>query len=59
MIIKILKKLLFSILIIYSLDLIIRGFNIIIPINYFTILTTAILGLPGLITLTISFIFLI
>ena len=57
--IKLLKKVLFSIVVIYSLDLILRGFNIVVPINYYTILIVTILGFPGLIMLALSFFFLL
>ena len=58
-IIKVIKKIIFAILIIYSLDLILKSFNIIVPLNYYTILIVAVLGFPGLIMLALSFFFLL
>ncbi|NLL02344.1 MAG: hypothetical protein GX265_04935 [Mollicutes bacterium] len=59
MIIKIVKKVIFAIVIIYSLDLIIKNFDIFVPLNLITISIVSILGFPGLITLALSFFFLI
>ena len=59
MIIKILKKVIFSILIIYGLDVLLSGFNIFIPLNIYTIGTVFLLGFPGLIMLALSFFFLL
>lgn len=53
------KKTIFAFLIIYGLDLILKGFNINVPLNYYTIVTVGLLGFPGLIMLALSFIFLI
>lgn len=57
--IKIIKKIIFAFIAIYSLDLILKGFNIIIPINYYTLIIVAILGFPGLIMLALTFFFLL
>ena len=59
MITRFVKKILFAILLIYGFDLIMQGFNIIIPINYFNIIVIVLLGFPGLIALAISFFFFI
>lgn len=59
MIIKIIKKIIFAIIIIYSLDLIIKNFNIFVPLNLITISIVSILGFPGLVSLALSFFFLI
>lgn len=59
MILRIIKKTIFAFLIIYGLDLILKGFNINVPLNYYTIVTVGLLGFPGLIMLALSFIFLI
>lgn len=56
---KIIKKIVFAIVIIYSLDIVLRGFNITVPLNIFTIITVALLGFPGLIMLALSFFFLL
>ena len=59
MILKIIKKIIYALLAIYSLDLIVKGFGIIVPINYYTVIAVAILGFPGLIMLALSFFFLL
>ena len=59
MLMKIVKRLVYTLLIIYSLDLILKGFDVIVPINLFTIGIVAILGFPGLIMLALSFFFLL
>lgn len=59
MITKILKKTMFAFLIIYGLDLILGSFNIIVPINYYTVAIVTALGFPGLVTLALSFFFLL
>jgi hypothetical protein len=59
MILKIIKKMVYALVIIYSLDLIFKGFGITVPINYYTVGIVAILGFPGLIMLALSFFFLL
>ena len=59
MILRILKKIIFSILIIYSFDLLIKSLGVFVPLNLWTISTVTILGFPGLVTLALSFFFLI
>jgi hypothetical protein len=59
MLIRVLKRLVFTFMIIYGLDLILKGFNIFIPINYYSLITVGLLGFPGLIMLTLSFFFLL
>ena len=59
MIFKILKKISFAVVIIYSLDLLIKNLGIFVPLNILTITTVSILGFPGLVTLALSFFFLI
>ena len=59
MITRFVKKIVFSILLIYGFDLIMQGFNILIPINYFNILVIIMLGFPGLIAMAISFFYFI
>lgn len=53
---RMLKNIVFSTLTIYSLNLILIKLNIIIPINYFSIIIVSLLGFPGLI-MYISLIF--
>lgn len=59
MIIKVIKKILFAFLAIYSIDLLLKGFNIFVPINFYTIITVMILGFPGLIMISLAFFFLL
>lgn len=59
MILKIIKKLVFAIVIIYGLDLLIQNLGVFVPLNLVTISLVSILGFPGLITLALSFFFLI
>ncbi|MDD4705777.1 MAG: pro-sigmaK processing inhibitor BofA family protein [Bacilli bacterium] len=59
MIFKIIKRIVFAIVIIYSLDLFIRNLGIFIPLNIYTVSSVSLLGFPGLITLALSFFFLL
>ena len=59
MILKIVKKICFALVVIYSLNLLIMNLDIFVPINYFTIVMVSVLGFPGLITLALSFFFLL
>ena len=53
---KLIKKILFAVFLLYSFNLISVNFNIIILINFITVLLVALLDLPGMITLLISMI---
>ena len=53
------KRVTFAFLIIYGLDLLLKGFNIFVPINYYTVIIVTLLGFPGLILLALSFFFLL
>ena len=55
MIFKILKKIIFAIVIIYSLDLLIKNIGMLVPLNILTISIVSFLGFPGLITLAFLF----
>ncbi|MDO5002623.1 MAG: pro-sigmaK processing inhibitor BofA family protein [bacterium] len=48
---EILKKVVLSFVILYSYNLIAVNFNMIIPINLFTVLIVSILGAPALLAL--------
>ena len=48
---KIIKRVVFAILLLYSLDLFLSLANIVIPINLISITLVALLGIPGLLTL--------
>lgn len=58
MVLKLLKKICCSFLMIYSFDLILSGFNVVVPINIITILVVTLLGYPGLIMIALSFLLL-
>ncbi len=52
---KIIKKILFSFLLLYSYNLIANTYNLMIPINFVTIGIVALLDTPGLILLVVIF----
>jgi inhibitor of the pro-sigma K processing machinery len=52
-IVNILKRIIFAFLLLYSLNISIKSFGIIIPINIFNIIVTTILGVPGIVCLVI------
>lgn len=56
MIIKILKKIVFSIILLYSFNIIAVKFGIIVPINYVTVLLVTILDIPAITMLVFSLI---
>ena len=47
-IIRFIKQSIVSFILLYSFNIIMSGYNFYIPINIFTLLITAFLGLPGL-----------
>ncbi len=49
------RKVVFAFLILYGLDLLVNSLNVLIPINIFTLGTTAFLGIPGLLSLIAMF----
>ena len=58
-IINVLKRVIFAFLLLYSLNISIKSFGIIIPINIFNIMVTTILGIPGIVCLVILKLFII
>lgn len=50
-IIKIIKRLIYALLLLYSLNLSLKNFGIVVPINEANILVTSILGIPGILGL--------
>ena len=58
MLLKVVKKISFALVVIYSLNLLIANLDVFVPINYFTVGIVSLLGFPGLITLALSFFFL-
>ena len=59
MLIKVMKRVIYAVLIIYSLNLLVMNIGVFVPINYFTIGTVSLLGFPGLISLAMGFFFLL
>lgn len=53
--IRFIKKIVFSFAIIYGFDLLLKGFGVIVPINFYTILVVTLLDFPGLIMVALSF----
>ncbi len=53
--ISLVKKVIFSFLLLYGLNLCINSLNIVIPINVFTLGTVTFLGVPGLVSLITLF----
>lgn len=52
-ILKVVKKFLMSFVLIYTLDFLIININLFVPINFFTILISTVLGIPGTVSLVI------
>lgn len=52
-IIVILKKIVSNIFLLFSLNIIINSFSVIIPINIYTIIYSSLLGIPGILSLYI------
>ncbi|MBQ7137227.1 MAG: pro-sigmaK processing inhibitor BofA family protein [Bacilli bacterium] len=56
MIIKVFKKIIFSVVLLYSFNLIAIKFGVILPINYITIGLVSLMDIPAMILLTFSLI---
>lgn len=56
MIIRILKKIVFAVFLLYSFNLIAVKFGVIVPINYITVVLTTILDIPAMALLVFSLI---
>jgi len=56
MIIKILRKFIFAVVLLYSFNLIAIKFGIIVPINYITVFLITILDIPAMVLLVFSLI---
>lgn len=54
-IVNVVKKIVFSFFLLYGLNLLVNSFNVVIPMNLFTIGTVTILGVPGLVSLVAMF----
>ena len=55
--IKLLKKFIISAFFIYGYNLLAQPLNIIIPLNFFTIIYVVLFGVPGLISLIIIYLY--
>lgn len=56
LLIKVIKRIIVSMFLLYGLNLITSNLDFIIPINYITVLVVCLLGIPGVIALiTLSF----
>lgn len=55
MITKILKKIIFAVVLLYSFNLIAVNFGIIVPINYATISLVTFLDIPAMVLLVFSY----
>lgn len=49
------KRVIFSFVMLYGLNLLVNSFNVVIPINIFTLGTVTFLGVPGLVSLIVMF----
>jgi len=56
---KIIKRLIFSFVILYTVGMVLNFLNIFVPINIYTLLVTYFLGFPGVISVVMIFIFLL
>ena len=54
-IVNVIKKVVFSFLLLYGLNLLVNSFNVVIPINFISLGTVSILGVPGLVSLVVMF----
>lgn len=54
-VISFVKKIVFSVAVLYCTNMLIYSSNVIIPINLVSVLSLAVLGLPGLLSLLIIY----
>lgn len=52
---NLIKKVVFSFLLLYGLNILINSFNVVIPMNVFTLGIVTFLGVPGLVSLVAMF----
>ena len=55
LLIKVVKKVILAIFLLYGLNLIISSLNVVIPINLISVIMVSLFGIPGLCTLIILF----
>jgi len=56
---KIIKRLIFSFVILYTVGMVLNFLNIFVPINLFSLLVVSFLGFPGMISLVMVYVFLL
>ena len=56
---KIVKRLIFSFVILYTVGMVLNFLNIFVPINIFSLLVVSFLGFPGMISLVMVYVFLL
>ncbi len=54
-VVSLLRKVVVAFLVLYAFNILVNSLNIVIPINYFTIGTVTVLGIPGLLSLIALF----
>ncbi len=54
-VVSLVKKLVFSFLLLYGLNLVVNSLNIVIPINAFSLGTVTFLGIPGMMAIVVLF----
>lgn len=56
---KIVKRIIFSFVALYTIGIILNWLNVIVPINIFSLSISTILGFPGIISLILVYVFLL
>ena len=56
---KIIKRLIFAFVVLYTIGIVLNFLDIFVPINIYSILVVAILGFPGIISLVMVYLFLL
>ena len=56
---KIVKRLIFSFVTLYTISIILNFINLYVPINFFSLLIVSLLGFPGIISLVMVYVFLL
>jgi len=56
---KILKRLIFAFVTLYTIGIVLNFLNIFVPINIYTLLVSCFLGFPGVISIVMIFVFLL
>lgn len=56
---KVVKRLIFSFVVLYTVGIILNFLDVFVPINIYSLLVVSILGFPGLISLVMVYVFLL